>query len=433
MGRSIGLGLAFLLLLVARVEAFATGADARDETNQVAEQYVRLGLSLAAHDPLPIFFFGPEEWRTEAGKQKKPLGELKAQVDRLIAHMQAVQSPEEPSDAERHAALMGRLISMRTRIDMLMGHFPESFEEELRLMYGVTVPRRDEAHFLELTSRLDKLVPGEGELAVRVERFRDQFRIPVDRLEPVMIAAMDECHKRTVGKLELPANEQAKLILVQNKPWVGFTLYKGNSISEILINKDVPVHIDRAIELGCHEAYPGHHVHATLIDAGLVRSRHWMEYTLITLYGPQAIIAEGVASYAEDLVFTPSERLHFEKTKLMPLAGLDASTLEAYNRYREIKHELNYARNEVARRYLYEGMSREEAVAWLRKFGLETEGTAIQRMNFIDAMRAYVVSYNYGKDLVGAYIKRMAGDDVDKRWAAYTSLITRPVIPSDLQ
>ncbi|HEY7162245.1 MAG TPA: hypothetical protein VH815_13345, partial [Acidobacteriota bacterium] len=41
--------------------------------------------------------------------------------------------------------------------------------------------------------------------------------------------------------------------------------------SIIQVNTDLPVTIDRAIDLACHEGYPGHHVLNLLIEKNLVR------------------------------------------------------------------------------------------------------------------------------------------------------------------
>ncbi|MGB0188511.1 MAG: hypothetical protein ACPF9H_07805, partial [Aequoribacter sp.] len=85
------------------------------------------------------------------------------------------------------------------------------------------------------------------------------------------------------------------------------------------------------------------------------------------------------------------------------------------------------------RKYLYGGMSFEDAVQWLIDFGLETRGTATQRMQFIEAQRAYVVTYNYGKTLVKRYVEQEAGDDLDARWAIFEKVILTPMSPSELE
>ena len=47
-----------------------------------------------------------------------------------------------------------------------------------------------------------------------------------------------------------------------------------------------------------------------------------------------------------------SMRTQFERDSLYPLAGLDTSLAERNAAVRRINEQLNYARNEVARRYL---------------------------------------------------------------------------------
>ena len=37
------------------------------------------------------------------------------------------------------------------------------------------------------------------------------------------------------------------------------------------MNTDLPIYIDRAIDLACHEGYPGHHVYNVLLEKNLVR------------------------------------------------------------------------------------------------------------------------------------------------------------------
>ena len=77
-------------------------------------------------------------------------------------------------------------------------------------------------------ARIERLVPGTGPLAERVEAFQERFTIPRDRLEPVMRAAIAECRRRTVAAYraargrELHAGvrhrqELARLQLVQGR------------------------------------------------------------------------------------------------------------------------------------------------------------------------------------------------------------------------
>lgn len=130
--------------------------------------------------------------------------------------------------------------------------------------------------------------------------------------------------------------------------------------------------------------------------------------------------------------FSRDERIVFERSTLLPRAGLESEELDRYCHYIDLIHTLNYARNEVARQYLYQGLSREDAIRWLMEFGLENRGTATQRLNFIATLRTYVINYNFGQDLVAVYINGRAGDDRNARWEIYEEILTNPLAPNDI-
>ena len=86
----------------------------------------------------------------------------------------------------------------------------------------------------------------------------------------------------------------------------------------------------RAVDLGCHEGYPGHHVYNMLLERDLARGRGWVEYMVYPLYSPQSLIAEGSANEGVELAFPGNERLAFERRVLYPLAGMSSDGAETY-------------------------------------------------------------------------------------------------------
>jgi hypothetical protein len=66
------------------------------------------------------------------------------------------------------------------------------------------------------------------------------------------------------------------------------------------------------------------------------------------------------------------------------------------------------------------------------EFGLETRGTATQKMNLIEAQRAYILTYNHGYKLVSEYIERHADSEV-ARWALFIDILLKPMLPGDLE
>jgi hypothetical protein len=230
----------------------------------------------------------------------------------------------------------------------------------------------------------------------------------------------------------LPENERFTVEYVTNKPWSAYNWYKGGYFSVIQVNTDLPIFVDRAVDLGCHEAYPGHHTQNVLRERDLVGGRGWIEFTLVPLYGPQSALEEGGANYGVLLAFPDDERAAFERDVLFPLAGLEPSTAAAYQELNELLRELRFAINEAARDYLDGSITRQEAIDWLVDYGLLSAERAEQQVRFIESYRSYVINYNVGRDLVKSYVEGQAGGDVERRWSAYARLFSAPFTAGEL-
>ncbi|HEX6694391.1 MAG TPA: hypothetical protein VF035_06850, partial [Longimicrobiales bacterium] len=231
------------------------------------------------------------------------------------------------------------------------------------------------------------------------------------------------------------ANETFTLEFVQDKPWSGYNWYKGNGSSLIQINNELPIYIERAIDVGAHEGYPGHHVYNALLEQNLVKGRGWPEFSVYPLFSPQSLIAEGSANYGIDVAFPGEERVKFEHDVLFPLAGLDSSRASEYARVRALVDRLSYAGNEAARAYLNGAISADSAAHWLTTYALMEPARAQQRVKFFDTYRSYVINYNYGRDMVGEFVESRGGtvDNPDRRWEVFQQLLSTPRLPSDLK
>lgn len=404
--------------------------------NRIAESYVKLVLAVGQHDADYVdAYYGPPEWRTEAEAKKRPLPEIRAEAETLIADLQS-QPPRAGDEILRlrHQYLVRQLQSMVARIDMLAGK-KLTFDEESKALYDAVAPTNDAAHFQRILDQLEKVVPGEGPLAERVEAFRQRFVIPRERLDAVFKAAIDECRRRTLQHIELPPGESFVVEYVTDKSWSGYNWYKGDFHSLIQVNTDLPIFIDRAIDLACHEGYPGHHVYNALLEKHFVRDRGWREFSVYPLFSPQSLIAEGTANFGIEVAFPGEERTAFERERLYPLAGLDPTKAAAYAEMQRLVQKLSYAGNEAARRYLNGEISRQDAAAWLVRYGLMAPERAAQRVRFMDQYRSYVINYNLGQDLVRQYIEGRGGtaDHPAKRWEEFTKLISSPRLPSGLK
>ncbi|HYK05464.1 MAG TPA: hypothetical protein VE974_27175 [Thermoanaerobaculia bacterium] len=393
-----------------------------------AHEYVRLVLALGEHDADWVdAYYGPPELREAAKGEKRTLGDIHAAATALRAEVESVPVPADRIVALRRNYLLEQLTALVTKTEMLQGK-TFSFDEEVRRLYGVVLPRREDAHFERVLQELERAVPGEGSLLERVEAYRSRFYVPADKVDAVIQAALKECRVRTLAHIELPAAESFSLEYVKDKPWSGYNWYKGNFTSLIQINTDLPMGVQRGLDLACHEGYPGHHTYNVLLEKNVVRDRGWIEYTVYPLNSPQSLIAEGSGNYGLELAFPGEERMRFDRDVLFPIAGLDQREAARYYEMLRLIGELSYASNEAARRWLDGEMTRDEAKTWLMRNGLSTAERAEQQMKFIERYRSYVINYNFGLDLVRAHVEK-SGD----RWTAFEEMISTPMLPSNLE
>jgi len=406
-----------------------------DSMDRAAEDYVKLVLAMGPHDEDYVdAYYGPEALKTEAEEQLTDLSSIRQMASSVLADLRGIDaSNEEELVRLRHRFLTLQLESLLSRANMLEGE-RLSFDEESRALYDATAPTYPDSDFQETLDRLEKVLPGSGPLVERYDEFRGQFLIPRDRLEEVFETALAECRARTKPYIELPEEESFRIEYVTDKSWSGYNWYEGNYRSLIQVNTDLPIAIDRALDLACHEGYPGHHVYNVVREKHLANDRGWVEFTVLPLFSPMQLIAEGSANYGIEVAFPGEERIVFERDVLFPLAGLDVSQAEIYYEVEELMSELSYAGNEAARRYLNGEFDADEAAEWLARYAVRTLPRAQQTIRFYDQYRSYIINYNLGKDMVGRFIEERGGteDNPEKRWQEFEALIASPRLPSGL-
>jgi len=397
--------------------------------NTIAEQYVRLTLQVGQHDPDYVdAYYGPPEWKPA---EKANLDELGPRAAQLLKQVGSRPEPAEEIERLRQRYLHAQLSAMDARLRMLKGE-RLSFDDETRALYNATAPVLQESEFQKTLDEMERRFPGTGPLVERYESWRRSFIIPRDKLDPVFRTAIDACRERTTQHLQLPADESFAVEYVTGKSWSGYNWYQGSFRSLIQVNTDLPIYIDRAVDLACHEGYPGHHVYNALLEKNLVRDRGWMEFTVYPLFSPQSLIAEGTANYGIEVAFPGEERIAFEEKVLFPAAGLDPARARDYYMVQGLVDRLSYAANEAARRYLNGQIDAAQAAAWLEKYALMAHDRAAQRVRFFDQYRSYVINYNRGKDMVRGFIEARAKGDAQRRWEEFGKLISSPRLPGGI-
>lgn len=421
-----------LIISATALAACASVVPTRDSLDAAARDYVRLQLAIGQKEEGYIdAYFGPPELEAEgkALAAAEDLPALRKRVDALSARVSAFASSPYPESARRARFLLAQLTAAQTRLRMMQGE-KLSFDHEAEGLFGVRPQLKPLADYDPVLAKIEALVPGSGALADRVEAFQERFTIPKGGLDAVSRAAIAECRARTLRYIPLPAGERFELGLVTGKSWSGYNYYKGNYVSRIEINTDLPSRISRAVDLGCHEGYPGHHLLNLLVEQRLVRGRGWTEFSVYPLYAPQSLIAEGTANYGIDLAFPGPEKLAFETATLYPLAGLPTVDANRYKQLLDAMKDLGGARMTIARELLDGRIGEEQAVQLTRKYQLVSEARARQLVTFAKQYRSYVINYGLGEKLVRADIESYPAPL--PRWKRFEQIISQPTLPADL-
>ncbi|MDP9365676.1 MAG: hypothetical protein M3Q10_15885 [Chloroflexota bacterium] len=399
------------------------------ELDPISGDYVGLAFGIERHVPGYVdAYVGPAAVKEAAlaGDAPEPARLLET------ARTLAVRVAEAEAPETRVGFLTAQVGAMIATCRRLAGE-DLPYAEEVRACFDVEPERTPEAVFDAAIAELDGLLPGNGPVAERMVAWRGRFAISPEAARAVIDAVVPELRARTAAIVELPAGESVEFRFVRDQPWSGYNWYLGAARSRVELNTDLPIHANRLTDLLCHEAYPGHHAEHALKDRLLYRERGWGEHAIQLINTPECVVSEGIATLAEGAIFPDEEeRAWFRAERVYPAAGLAGVA--------EPEREAGIARAQLALRAVAgnaalglhaEGGSEEEAVAYLQRYGLVSEGEARQRLRFLadPLWRAYVFCYHAGHDLLGAWLD--AGP-ARERAARFRTLLTEQIYPSQV-
>lgn len=410
--------------------ASATAAAAAT-MDAIARDYLALSLEIGTHEDGYIdAYYGPAEIKAAAEKAPRDRAALRGAVAALETRLRQQAESAAGLDARRIAFLLAQLRAADTRLQMMDGkRFP--FADEAERLFGVRPVIKPLSDYDAGLARIAELVPGDGPLAARVDAYLDRYTIPKDKLLPVFEASIAACRAATAQHIALPAGENFRLEFVTGKSWSGYNYYQGKVQSLIQINTDFPIRLSRAVDLGCHEGYPGHHAHNMLLEERLARGRGWIEYSVYPLYSPQSLIAEGTSNYGIELAFPGAAKADYEVGTLIPIAGIAAPGAGYWQLLEAIK-AVSGARITIAQMFLDGAISRERAVELTQKYLLMSPARADQSVRFSENYRSYVINYGLGEAMVKADIAK-EGPDAKARWRRFEALISEPTLPAELR
>jgi hypothetical protein len=419
--------------IVAVVAAPAIAGDAN--LDSIAESYVKLVLKTGLYNSDYVdYYYGPEEWQipnTPESKAQYPLSALAGEADSLIQQLESIE-PYGPL-AARGRFLAAQLKAVRAFISQLQG-VRLTFDQESKALYDVVAPHRDYAYYDSVFASIDSLLPGNGEITERLADYHNRYTVPPDKVQSIMDTVTAHAREITRQYIDLPTNEAVTLEYVTDKPWEGFCKFLGHGRSLVQTNIDLPLRLYGAVDGATHEVYPGHHTNFAMIEKRLVLDSGWMEYTVLPIFTPWAVVAEGIATYAINIAFPPEARLQYFRDRVFPLAGFDGSEAEHYLNVMAARRELGNVDEVIAREYLDGVIDSLAAAALLKKYYGQGDLQAGNSISFYDTYRSYIVTYSVGYELVRDYLATATNDatDPELRWRAFAALLSAPITPSDL-
>ena len=408
----------------------ACGRASRSPLDDAADRYVRLAVALGERDPDSLdFYAGPTERVADIRKNPPPLTQITRDADALSAEVSCI-APGTAADTARAKALVADLSAISARVSLLTGT-TQTYNDESVAFFGVAPEPLDERRMDDIRSQIAAVIGRESRLVRRYAAFVERFIIPADRLPAVMKAALDECRGRTLVHLSLPPGEAVALEFVHDKPWSAFSRYLGNAHSLIQINADFLFTVDQALQIACHEGYPGHHTRNTLLawtsvgqgapaTQGFSRAA---ERSVQLMFSPEALLSEASAMLAADVVFSQDERIRVERERLFPLAGLDPAGAAQHIAIERLVGELQSVQADVARRYIDGELEFSRAVTVLEEQALVPYAEAM--LKYVNEYRSYVTTYTTGRDAFAARLAACADATGQSRWRCFEGLMLK--------
>lgn len=376
-----------------------------------AERYLELGLRVGRHaDELVDAYYGPEEIarRVDAEEPHEPAA-LVEEAQELLAEVE-----DDPWLAAHVRALWAQARKLAGETF--------SYAEEGELVYGFEPRWHEEEPFREAAVLLDEALPGTGDLRARLARWYEQTAIPADILEQALRDMAAELRRLARESVGLPDGEGFELELVKEKRWLGYARYLGGLRTRISVNTDLPLPAAMLVTLTAHEIYAGHHLHHVWQEVELVRGRQELEWTLIPLWAPSAVIAEGIATAGPPIVAGDGQQL---TAAVLGRLGFEYDG-ELGARAAKARRLIEGVAANVAMLLHDRGASTEEAREYAATWSLQPD----ERLDTLVARQAaspspvYQHCYWQGRELVDGYVR---GDA-----RRFRQLLTLRVLPAEL-
>ena len=390
-----------------------------EQPRSLPERYVFLCLRVDPHiEGFVDAYIGPPEWRDLVSAEQPVRPE--ALRGEALALSEAL--PSEGLEPERERWLSAQLKALECVTASLAGE-TVAWADEVESCLGIRPTRTDTAVFEEAHRRLDAALAGNGTVRDRYIAWDERNAIPAEKILPALERLKDVLAPRAHELAPMPAEESVTYETVTDKPWIAYNWYQGRFHSRVDVNVELPISIALLTDLTAHEAYPGHHTESAAKEAHLIDRLGRVETSIAIISAPEALVSEGIAMNALEQALGP----HPYEVVLDELRGLGVTFDPAEVReVHQAEHALFATATNAAFMLHEDGAPTEQAEAYLREWGLESDEKAARTVAFLTAptSRAYISAYTDGRRLCRAFAERDPGN--------FTRLLTEQLTTADL-
>ena len=289
--------------------------------DELARRYLLLGLRLERISPGFVdSYVGPAELREIAGSEPLPLP-VEIHDEALALQELAAGLPgEDPATERRRRWFAGQLRAMSALVRRAGGE-EIAYLDLVEELFGLPIRPVPDAELGAARARLDAALPGSGSLRDRIEALRASLRVPPAQVLDAIRGSAARFRAATIRDFGLPLDEGIDWEEAHDQPWGAFAQFEGRGRTSIRINVDLPVEVSGVAFLASHEAYPGHHAEHVVKERTLMHGAGLGEATLRTMHTPEAILSEGQADLAREVVMSDRE-LEDELAKIGRAVGV---------------------------------------------------------------------------------------------------------------
>ncbi len=226
------------------------------EPDPVARDYLLLALRLDQHIPgLVDGYYGPRDLKARVDMENLRPPERLAEDAAALRARVAV----EVDQPDRRRWLDRQLVALETLAAREAGR-ALPYVEEVTRCFDAAPSRVPPGTYADVRAELERLLPGPGSLAERLEAWDARWGIPPERVRAAVDALLPAIRAASMARFAAPAGESLRVSLVSGQPWGGYNWYDGGLRSRVDLNTDLPIRAPALLLTLGHETFPGHHL-----------------------------------------------------------------------------------------------------------------------------------------------------------------------------